>query len=578
MKKRKKILSLLAAAVMTMTMVLPVSAAGTTEGEGSGESPAAPAAGESTYTLTIKTGDGNVKHKFEAYQVFTGTVNDAKDTLSDIKWGSDMKDAAEAVEAGLLSKIQEVKLADGTQPFKDCTDAASVAEVLSATRDESGTVQKFSKAVAEIIKEKEGKKATSETEGKEVLYKITDLKAGYYLVLDKADAQGALVPSANIVRLIGEDMEIDAKINTATVTKFSGEETAEDSAQYSVGDTVSYTLRGTLPANYDGSTTAQDTEGSGYKYVFTDVFEKELIPANDWKYEDESDEIKKVKSGVTVSVLNGKDSTDVTKEFNIEWDSDKQKLTVGTNALNELKKDGEALVTKDSLVIVKYDALLNAKGDTAGIDNKVKLQYGENETAEVEETIFTLGLKINKVDGSDTKKGLANAEFLLSRTVTEDNDPEVTYLKKSEDGKISWVEDDKEATTLTSDKDGKIDIMGIPEGTYTLTETKAPDGYNILDKPVNIVIDAIIGKNEFDKKVLTGLSVKTKFRDEADEKYKEGEADMKTGDVTITVANNKGAVLPSTGGMGVKVLYVAGAILMVIAGVLLVTRKRMNSK
>ena len=577
MKKRKKVLSLLAAAVMTMTMVLPVSAAGTTEGEGGGDSPAAPAAGESTYTLTIKTGDANAGHDFQAYQVFTGTVNDAKDTMSDIEWGSDMKDTSGDVEDGLLSKIKEVKLADGTQPFKDCTDAASVAEVLSATRDESGTVQKFSKAVAEVVKEKEGEKAESEIDGKDVLYKIKNLKAGYYLVLDKANAERTLVPSANIVRLIGEDMEIDAKINTATVTKFSGEETAEDSAQYSVGDTVSYTLRGTLPANYDGSTTAQDTEGSGYKYVFTDVFEKELIPANDWKYENENDVDKKVTSGVTVSVLNGEERTDVTDQFDIKWNSDEQTLNVGTDALNELKKDGEALVTKDSLVIVKYDALLNAKGDTAGIDNKVKLQYGENETAEVEETVFTLGLKINKVDGSDTKTGLANAEFQLSRTVTKDNNTEVTYLKKAEDGKISWVEKD-EATTLTSDKDGKIDIMGIPEGTYTLTETKAPDGYNKLDKPVNIVIDAVIGKNDSDKKVLTGLSVKTKFEGEADEKYKEGEADMTKGDVTITVANNKGAVLPSTGGMGVKVLYVAGAILMVIAGVLLVTRKRMNSK
>lgn len=577
MKKRKKILSLLAAAVMTMTMVLPVAAADTTEG-GSGDSPAAPPAAESTYTLTIKTNDKSDQHDFQAYQVFSGTISEDKNTLSDIEWGSGVKTTEDAVEADLMNKIKEVKLADGTQPFKDCTDAASVAEVLSSTRDESGTVQKFSKAVAEVVKNKDGAAATkhSEEDGN-YTYKITGLKAGYYLVLDKASATAGLVPSANIIRLLGEDMEIDAKINTATVTKFSGEESADDSVQYSVGDTVSYTLRGTLPANYDGSTTIQDADTStGYQYIFTDTFEKELLPASDWEFENGKDG--KVTKGVTVSVQNGEEKTDVTSEFNIEWNSAEQTLKVGTESLNTLTKaeGGDALVNKDSLVIVKYNALLNAKGDTAGIDNKVKLRYGDNETKEVEETIFTLGLKINKVDGTDETKALKDAEFQLSRKVTKDNNTEIQYLKKTEEGKISWVVKEDEATTLTSDKDGKIDIQGIPAGAYVLKETKAPDGYNKLDKNVDVVISAEVGKNDSDKKVLSELSVKTKFDGEDEEKFKAGEADKTTGDVTITIVNNKGAVLPSTGGIGVKVLYVAGAILVIIAGVLLVTRKRMN--
>lgn len=568
---KKKLLSLISAAVLTVAMVLPAAAAGTEDGD----LPAAPAAGESTYTLTIKTGDKSENHDFQAYQIFTGNVNDDKTTLSDIQWGSGVKSSEGEVKSGLLDKIKSIKV--GTdQPFKDCTDAASVAEVLEGTRDESETVQEFSKAVAEIVKDDEGTKATTEKSGDEVNYKITGLKAGYYLVLDKKEAAAEFVPSANIVRLIGGDMEIDAKINTATVTKFAGEEDKDDSAQYSVGDNVSYTLRGTLPANYDGNATTEGETDNGYVYRFTDEFEKELVPASDWKFAEGTSG--KVTEGVKVFVQNGEDKTDVTSNFTIEWDSEKQTLTVGTDKLNELKKGEEALVNKDSSIIVKYNALLNAKGETAGIDNKVKLTYGKNETAEVEETIFTLGLKINKVDGSDNKKGLANAEFLLSRKVTKDDNTEIEYLKKSEDGKISWVTKKDDATTLTSDKDGKIDIQGIPEGTYDLTETKAPDGYNKLDKDVEIKIEATIGKNDSDKKVLTALTVKTKFDGEDDAKYKDGEADIQTGDVTITVANNKGAVLPSTGGMGVKVLYAAGVILMVAAGVLLITRKRMNSK
>ena len=557
MKKRKKLLSFLAAAVMTMTMVFPAVAAPS----------------ESTYTLTINTNDKSDKHEFQAYQIFAGTISDDKDTLSDIEWGSGVKNAEGTVDSKLMEEIRAVELTDGTQPFKDCTDAASVADVLAETRDESGTVQKFSKAVAEVVKDKEGTKSIyDQTEEK---YKITGLQTGYYLVLDKGTPGEGDVLSANLVRLIGEDMEIEAKIETAAVTKFAGEESVEDSVQYSVGDNVSYTLRGTVPANYEGSK-AEDTS-NGYQYIFTDTFEKELLPASDWKFASGTEG--KVTEGVKVYVQNGEEKTEVTDKFNIEWNSKDQKLTVGIENLGDLEKTGgEALVDKDSLVIVKYNALLDAKGETAGIDNKVQLQYGENTTKEVEETIFTLGLKIKKVDGSDNTKALEGAEFQLSRKVTKDSDTEIQYLKKSEDGKINWVEQKDEATTFTTDKEGNINIQGIPEGTYTLKETKAPDGYNKLSDTVNILINAEVGKNDSDKKVLNELSVKTKFDGEAEEKFKSGEADKTTGDVTITVANNKGAVLPSTGGMGVKIFYAIGVLLMVVAGVLLVTRKRMHSK
>jgi LPXTG-motif cell wall-anchored protein len=45
----------------------------------------------------------------------------------------------------------------------------------------------------------------------------------------------------------------------------------------------------------------------------------------------------------------------------------------------------------------------------------------------------------------------------------------------------------------------------------------------------------------------------------------------------VKVENNKGTELPSTGGMGTTLLYVGGSILVILAAVLLITKRRMNA-
>ena len=42
------------------------------------------------------------------------------------------------------------------------------------------------------------------------------------------------------------------------------------------------------------------------------------------------------------------------------------------------------------------------------------------------------------------------------------------------------------------------------------------------------------------------------------------------------IENKSGAELPSTGGIGTTVFYVLGGLLVVCAGVLLITKRRMN--
>ena len=48
--------------------------------------------------------------------------------------------------------------------------------------------------------------------------------------------------------------------------------------------------------------------------------------------------------------------------------------------------------------------------------------------------------------------------------------------------------------------------------------------------------------------------------------------------IDVKVENNKGTTLPSTGGMGTTMFYIVGAVLVIGAGVLLVTRRRMSAQ
>ena len=85
---------------------------------------------------------------------------------------------------------------------------------------------------------------------------------------------------------------------------------------------------------------------------------------------------------------------------------------------------------------------------------------------------------------------------------------------------------------------------------HTIWKTTAPAGYNVLKAPVKVVIDA-------EGNVTYGENSTTAAPD-------------------VKILNNAGAELPSTGGIGTTVFYVLGGVLVVCAGVLLITKRRMN--
>ena len=89
--------------------------------------------------------------------------------------------------------------------------------------------------------------------------------------------------------------------------------------------------------------------------------------------------------------------------------------------------------------------------------------------------------------------------------------------------------------------------------TWYLVETKAPDSYNILEAPVPVTI--VDAKED----VLDG---------------KVTDADIATGLVPLTVENDDGFQLPTTGGMGTILFTAVGIVLMGAAVILFIVVRR----
>ena len=100
-------------------------------------------------------------------------------------------------------------------------------------------------------------------------------------------------------------------------------------------------------------------------------------------------------------------------------------------------------------------------------------------------------------------------------------------------------------------------------GTYTIKETKAPSGYN-LDTTEHVIK---IDWNATDKK----MELNTTDSDS------NANFVANTATATITIDNKGGTTLPSTGGIGTTLFYLIGAILVIGAGVVLITRRRMSA-
>ena len=535
-------------------------------------------AAETTYSITVKPAVS--RHIYEAYQVFTGTVatGEGKNkVLSDIQWSSDLKTTDNTTT--LLNAVKAITVGESDKPFKSCTNAADVAAVLSkATDKDNATIKAFAKVVAKYLDNTNAKTGSFGTSDDSNTYTISGLSAGYYLVKDKdgsVDANNHDVYTNYIMEVV-QDVTVAPKISVPTVEKKVNNKTEADIAQ--IGEKVTFTLTGTLPKNYDDYKT--------YQYIFHDTLSEGLTLDADSitvkAYENDTD---------VVTLAANADYTILTGNGVSETNDPKCSLEIKFDNLKNISG-----LTKDSKIVVEYTATVNSKataGKTTPNTNKVHLEYSNDpnaegigttgKTPEDKVNVYTFKLDVTKVDAQNTDNKLSGAQFVLATaddlTITADNFNEngevtegttTTNLIAVTGSTPTYVIDDGTATSkmyvMSTDTNGALNINGLKSGTYYLYETKAPDGYNKLTKPIKIEITAT-------QTAATGDIADTgAFSAKVDDTNTN--ATLDTGTVSVTVKNSSGSTLPSTGGMGTKLFYTIGGILMAGAAIILVVRKR----
>lgn len=349
---------------------------------------------------------------------------------------------------------------------------------------------------------------------------FTDLDFGYYVM--SPDVAGTNVErDAMLVNVIKTHMDtINLKSVFPTVDK---KVENENHASAQVGDELTFTLTSTLPNAADYQT---------YTFKFKDTLSSGLTF---------------VDNSVVVQIEGEQGAVD----------SGLYKVTHAAGnlviELSEYKINYQNHVGKK--ITVTYKALINENAAVIDQDNpnNATVEYttdpttgGTGESEESKVHTYTFGFDIDKVDGTNVDTKLEGAVFEL-QTADGVNIP----LVKVQDGVFRPAKQGENAVNdseVKTNAQGKLQFVGLKEGTYRLVETVAPNGYNKLADPIKVIISANYN---------------------LDGTLKDWKADVENGSAQngthqIQVENNKGALLPDTGGMGTVIFTVAG--IAIIAG------------
>ena len=412
-------------------------------------------------------------------------------------------------------------------------------------------VADFAKAAFEYAQ----KNNITATATKEVAKDATEVKfeglaLGYYMVYPR----GASVQSGSYTSIVSltntaPNGEVAQKAEWPGLTKVADDISTE------VGQKVTYTLGSKVP----------DTTGY-VKYEFT--------------FKD------KTSAGLT---YDGNNSVTVKiGETELEAGTDYTFATSPSNGndfeltINLLKNEGTtaepkwvAKYTYDAAITITYTATVNENAVTKIDENHATLDYNNNPkdetskdtTPPVEVPTYSSRLIINKIDGANSATPLEGAKFVLkAKTVPakegDSHEDDIAtgkyYFYDTTTKDVKWVEVSgtptlaelaamTTITVVTTNAQGKANFDGLEDGVYELVEVEAPKGYNLLTSPVEVTINGADAT----------------------------EADLSPLTVTQPVENNSGTQLPSTGGIGTTIFYLIGACLVLGAGVLLVTKRKM---
>lgn len=356
---------------------------------------------------------------------------------------------------------------------------------------------------------------------------------GYYFAIVSGDNDTSVVYKSMLINAvpqvdgneykIHEDQEIAVKKENVTVEKTELDPATNAQAKttdgYKLGDQIPFTITTAIPQYPSNATQA--------KFIIKDT------PTG---LEDQLSTVEVKVNGVKVNAAEG--------TFAVAQDGNGFTVTFA-----------EAYITAhpgESVVVTYKGKLVGPVTLSGGTENTASIEYNPNpfEDKSVEpndtDTQTTYGLVFEKVNEKD--EALENAVFALY-------DSEGNAVKDKDGNDMTFT---TRKQTISGADHTYVWFEGLAAGTYTIKETTAPAGY-VTVADFTMTVGKEVSKSDnpaTTDKAETNYTVK-----------KDG-----------TVKNEKGTELPSTGGMGTTIFYIVGVILVVGAGILLISRRRMQAK
>ena len=527
MKKFKKLSAILLAMIMTMLVALPAMAAGTKK------------------DVTLPLGDT----VYEAYRVFDVEYNNPSDTNSAKVYTINSE----------TNPFYNVLFGTSNEWF-DATFAPEKGSNIYVVTAKESIDDKDARAIADFLKKEIDKDPTKFVDAKTDLQNDVNIKLddnGYYLIYAPS------VGSAGLALLSGgQDLDITSKITknptiTKKVTHVNDQENTTEPGKavpVSVGDKITFEIVVNIPKTIDSRKTPI-------------------------KIVDESEAGLKIQTG------------EITVTPNIDIESS----PLETGFTLNIPATAYTSLGEDKTVTITYNAILNPSGtDKNKFTNTATMTF-DGVSTKVAASVISNISPVPKPDegGSDDgakgpwsllkvdadKKYLKGAKFQIFRTEKDANDgTNPIHFDWKENRYTATVADltgtvvDTIDLTCGSGVNGptdspKADILGLG-GTVYVKETVAPKGYNALTKVLTVNL-ATASTNGVDSNGIINFPGQCENIADTSGVWQET-------DKGLAVINTTGALLPSTGGIGTTIFYIAGAILLLGAVVMLVVRRRMD--
>ena len=520
-----------------------------------------PTQGQSSITIN-GNGQDLMSRTFEAYRVIdiadvAGSGDNESYTL---EISSAYKDEVRAAAKDVLNTVKD--------PITDqTTDAAMVNRIsgmdAGQTRSFAETlVKKLDAANPAATPTVASNQFTADATNNNIK-KASNLDAGWYLVRETTkasstpDATTGNAPLSLFMMKGGQNITIDIKSDVPTSHKkivnddYSNPRDADD---FQTNENITYRLTFDIPSNWktqykDGFYfTMHDELSAGLDYVGDPVIkvadnEDSIMSAVNWDKSAQG-------YGYTPEFSKSKDGKTVEWKF----------ATAGTEASDTTNRKAN-LKLAGKTVVVYYKAKMNASAkiaSTGGNGNTYQVYYqhnpgnaadGYDHTTPETPYVYTYQFIVVKQDGDNTGTKLSGAEFKLYSDQSATKEVAVSLATKG-----VYTVDPNGTAVLTTGTDGKITVNGLDSGTYYLKETKAPSGYKLDDtvRKVTVTPDSAVAKAQ------NGEAITYKVNDDSNH--------------TMTIDNYKGS-LPSTGGMGIVLMVVAG-VLLIAGGMISIMRRR----